>query len=97
MGIGFSRWWGYCLVVESSTVTVRLFAAARAAAGAAELTVTAGTVGELKERLSADLGPDFARVVRGSSVLVNGTVSAADSAALPNGSTVDILPPFAGG
>lgn len=81
----------------SSTVTVRLFAAARAAAGAAELTVAAETVAELRARLVADLGPDFARVLQVSSILVDGTASSGDSAPLPEGSTVDILPPFAGG
>lgn len=78
-------------------ITVRFFAGARAAAGHAELAVAAGTLAELRARLVKDLGPDFARVLQVSSLLVDGETSHDDLIELRPGSTVDILPPFAGG
>lgn len=78
------------------SVRVRLFAAARDAAGASETTVEAATLGELLDTLTRrfeDLGPVLTRC----SVLLEGTRTTDRSAALPAGGTVDVLPPFAGG
>jgi sulfur-carrier protein len=77
---------------------VRLFAAARDAAGVAELTVPGRTpvavIAELRERF----GPAMQRVLAVSSLLVDGrTVPATSAEALPNDCPVDVLPPFAGG
>jgi len=84
-----------------STITVRYFAAAAEAAGRdqEQLTVNGpdavSTVGALRAELLARYGEPMAKVLRSGSFLVDGTVSRDD--ARPLGTTVDILPPFAGG
>lgn len=78
------------------TVTVRLFAAAAEAAGVDDTLVSAATVGELRERLAAAHGQDLERVLAQCAVMVEGRRSD-DDAVLVQGSTVDVLPPFAGG
>lgn len=71
-------------------VTVRLFAAAREAAGTAVLELPAGPL-----RLP-DLGPRFEDVLAVSTLLCDGRhVQPGDE--LPDASVVDVLPPFAGG
>lgn len=80
------------------TVQVHCFAAARAAVGAAELTLNAATLGEVGDQLSAAY-PDFRRVRPQCSYLLNETVTHGDPYAVtlaPN-DRIDILPPFAGG
>ncbi|HET9173558.1 MAG TPA: MoaD/ThiS family protein [Actinospica sp.] len=88
------------------TATLRFWAAAREAAGAAEETVGAATLGaaldEAVLRRGGDEGggAELRRVLGRSSVLLNGVqVGRADRAALPlpDGAVVEILPPFAGG
>jgi len=78
-------------------VTVRYWAGARAAAGHEEEAVDAGTVGELLAVLGAR--PHLARVLTASSLLVDGEAVRQQNTShpLPAGSTVDVLPPFAGG
>jgi molybdopterin converting factor small subunit len=78
------------------TVTVRYFAGARAAAGVAEETVSAATVGELIADL-ARRGEPLARVLGVCSYLVDGLAARDHDAPLYDGATVDVLPPFAGG
>lgn len=84
-----------------ATITVRYFAAAAEAAGRdqEQLTVdgpdVASTVGALRAELLGRYGEPMAKVLRSGSFLVDGTVSRDD--ARPLGTTVDILPPFAGG
>lgn len=78
------------------TVTVRLFAAAAEAAGTEQLSVDAATVADLERALDERFGADFAHVRRQCSVMVAG-IRSESGAALADGSTVDILPPFAGG
>lgn len=80
-------------------VTVRYFAAARAAAGLESevVRVPAGTtvrtlVGEISDR-SADL----ARVLARCSYLCDGVAVRDTGLVLENAQTVDVLPPFAGG
>ena len=75
-------------------ITVRYFAGARAAAGVPEASVAGGT--SIAE-LSATAGPELAKVLSASSFLVDGVSWRDRDAALPDGCTLDVLPPFAGG
>jgi molybdopterin converting factor small subunit len=79
-------------------VTVRYFAAARAAAGVqVEKVVVAGTtVADLVEQLSAR-GNELARVLSRCSFLCDGIAVRDPSMELDPGQTIDVLPPFAGG
>ena len=90
-------------VETTSAVTVRLtvryFAAARAAANAETetLRVEPGTtVAALVDTLGAR-GPELARVLRRCSFLVDGIAVRDEAAKLFDGQTIDVLPPFAGG
>ena len=74
--------------------TVRFWGGAKRVAGHAEETVVAATLGELRDLLARR--PGFAALCEAASWLVDGQV-AADSTVLPPGTTVDVLPPFAGG
>jgi molybdopterin converting factor small subunit len=76
---------------------VRYFAGARAAAGVAEEKVEAATLAELVASLSAARGARLARVLASAAFLVDGLTCHDRAAVLPEGATVDILPPFAGG
>jgi len=78
-------------------VLVRYFAAARQAVGLSEETLdgTAGLQGIINELSSRS--DQIASVLARCSFLVNGLTSQPTSQPLPEGSTVDILPPFAGG
>ena len=78
-------------------VTVRYWAGARAAAGRAEESVDARTVGELLAAIG--VRPALARVLGASSLLVDGIAVRREDTAqlLPRGAVVDVLPPFAGG
>jgi molybdopterin converting factor small subunit len=78
-------------------VTVRYYAAARAAAGRAEEPAEAVTLGALVDDLSKIHGEGLARVLTVASFLVDGGAWRDRQALLPEGSTVDVLPPFAGG
>jgi molybdopterin synthase sulfur carrier subunit len=82
--------------------TIRYWAAAKAAAGTAEepyrAATLAGALAEARRRHAAT--PDFDRVLRRCSFLVDGhPVGTRDHAEvpLPDGATVEVLPPFAGG
>ena len=88
------------------TATLRFWAAAREAAGAAEETVGAATLaGALDEAVRRRGGArggaaDLVRVLARSAVLLDGVqVGRADpeSVRLPEGAVIEILPPFAGG
>ncbi len=74
---------------------MRYFAAAAEAAGVEQETLDAATVGELKALLVDRFGDPMRRVLASGSFLVDGVVSRDD--ALPIGTRVDVLPPFAGG
>ena len=81
-------------------LTVRYFAAARAASGVPEeklLAEDAPTLGALRAALAAGHGERLAAVLSMSSFLVDGVSCRADDHALPADATVDVLPPFAGG
>ncbi|WP_408932212.1 MoaD/ThiS family protein [Corynebacterium sp. YSMAA1_1_D6] len=83
-------------------VDVHYFAAARAAAGRAQDTAEAATLGELLNVLrdrhtgSTEAGMSFAEVLERCTFLVDGA-SASEDAVLSGASRVDVLPPFAGG
>lgn len=77
-------------------VRVRLFAAAREAAGVAHAEVAARDVGELLDALVASF-PDLAPVLTYCSVLVEGERTADRATVLGRDSVVDVLPPYAGG
>jgi molybdopterin converting factor small subunit len=82
------------------TATVRYFAGAKAAAGTAAETVTlpAGTtIADLVAAVAADHGEALARVLAACSLLLDGLAVHERSAELPDGATLDVLPPFAGG
>jgi molybdopterin converting factor small subunit len=75
-------------------VVVRFWAGAQRAAGRAEQTVAADTLGELRDVLAER--PELAKVCAVASYLVDG-VQAGDTTTLRDGAVVDVLPPFAGG
>jgi molybdopterin synthase sulfur carrier subunit len=79
------------------TITVRFFAAAREAFGARESRISAGSVDDLVGTLAEAADPQAATVLSRSSFLVNSVAATDRSAALSDGDTVDVLPPFAGG
>lgn len=81
----------------TTTVTVRYFAAAAEAAGTPTETLVAGTAGQLRDAMVAEHGDDLARVLTRCSLLAGGKRLDDDAAPLTAGSTVDVLPPFAGG
>ena len=76
--------------------TIRYWAAARAAAGLAEEPWSGTTLGEVLDSAADRHGPELARVLSVASFLVDGTLTGAESA-LADGSTIEVLPPFAGG
>lgn len=80
-------------------VTVRYFAAARAAAGNDEETIRlrAGTtLAELVAELSGR-DDNLAKVLKRCSFLCDGVAVRDDAAPLGDAQTIDVLPPFAGG
>lgn len=82
--------------------TIRYWAAAREAAGIDEEELEAATLGEALDSARARHAdrPDFARVLRQCSFLVEGAPAGARdpyAVELPEGGTVEVLPPFAGG
>lgn len=83
-------------------IVVHLWAAARAAAGVAELRLDSGptSLAALTAELVERHGPDLAAVVSTCSVLLDGTpVSTRDpeTVRVEPGAVVEYLPPFAGG
>ena len=81
-------------------VTVRYFAAARAASGTdSELVETTPqtTVAQLVRQLANQHGEKLADVLERCSFLVDGVACADGTAVVRADGTVDVLPPFAGG
>lgn len=80
------------------TVTVRYFAAARAAAGVeTELIELSGTVDDAVRALRERHGAELGRVLDRCSFLLDEVAVRDRTAAMPPGATLDVLPPFAGG
>ena len=80
-------------------VTVRYYAAARAAAGFEDeiIGVAPGTtVGALVQTLG-ERGPELAKVLSRCSYLCDGIAVRDSGLELSDAQTVDVLPPFAGG
>jgi sulfur-carrier protein len=81
--------------------TVRYWAAAKEAAGIAEEPFEALTLGDLVAEITQKTAnPDLSRVLGRSSFLVDGSPAGTRdpfTVELPQGATVEVLPPFAGG
>lgn len=81
-------------------VTLRYYAGAAAAAGLDEerIALPAGsTVADALASAGDRRGPALARVIAASSVLLDGVHQHSGDATLAAGTTLDVLPPFAGG
>lgn len=80
--------------------TIRYWAAAREAAGLSEEPYDAPTLAEALRAARERRGAEFGRVVARSSFLIDGNpvgTRAHEGVPLPEGGTVEVLPPFAGG
>ena len=87
------------VVAEPVEVTVRFFAAARAAACSETDSLTLGpgaTVAELVSELCCR-SDELARVLQRCSFLCDGVAVRDRAITLQSGQIVDVLPPFAGG
>ena len=86
--------------IATRTLTVRYFAAAKAAAGTPEETVTVpagATVADAVDALRAGHGPELHRVLDRCSFLLDEVAVRDRSAVLGDAVALDVLPPFAGG
>ncbi len=79
------------------SVTVRYFAGAAEASGVEREVLSAASVGELVAAVVQAHGPGMHAVMRQCSLLAGGVYLRDESTALEDGTTVDVLPPFAGG
>lgn len=82
------------------TVTVRYFAAARAASGVDEEALVVGAPATVESILAAAVdahGDELGRVLERCSYLRNSVAVHGLSTALGDGDALDVLPPFAGG
>lgn len=80
--------------------TIRYWAAAKAAAGVESEPYEAATLGEALDAARALRGDEFARVISVCSFVIDGDPTGTrphDAVKLPDGGTVEVLPPFAGG
>jgi len=78
----------------TSIATIRYWAGARQAAGQAEETTQATSIGELRLKLAGK--PQLAAIAKVAAFLLDGQ-QADDSTPIPAGAIIDVLPPFAGG
>lgn len=76
--------------------TLRLFAAAREAAGTGRATVTGSTVGEVLDGAAATFGAPFAAVLAASRVWLNGEPTGPD-ARVAEEDEIAVLPAVSGG
>ena len=79
-----------------STVTLRLFAGAREAAGTGRQSFEASSVGDVLAQAMQSFGPDFERVLVTSRVWLNGEAAEGDQL-VADGDEVAVLPPVSGG
>ncbi len=77
-------------------VTLRYWAAAKAAAGVAEEVLDGGTLDQVLDDVAQRHGAELARVLGRCSFLVQGVRARRDTR-LSDGDVVEVLPPFAGG
>ncbi|MEV5674616.1 MULTISPECIES: MoaD/ThiS family protein [unclassified Streptomyces] len=83
-----------------ATGTIRYWAAAKAAAGAAEEPYTAATLAEALDAVRERHPGELAHVLRRCSFLIDGDpvgTRGHETVRLAEGGTVEVLPPFAGG
>ena len=81
-------------------VTVRYFAAARAAAGVPSENVDVGdgaTIGDALDTIAARHGEPLAKVLSACSFLLDSVAVRDRATPLPPAAELDVLPPFAGG
>ena len=78
------------------TVTIRLFAGAREAAGVGSAQTEASSVAEALDWAKASFGDGFSAVLAASRVWLNGE-PALGEAALSAGDEIAVLPPVSGG
>ena len=86
--------------MTTTTVAVRYFAAARAAAGveAEKIQVpSTATVADLLDAVRAEHGPELARVLARCSYLLDEVAVRDHATPVTDASSLDVLPPFAGG
>jgi molybdopterin synthase sulfur carrier subunit len=76
---------------------LRLFAAAREAAGTGRVELAGPTVAGVLAEARTRFGDDFARVLAGSRVWVNGQPASDDDSPLTATDEVAVLPPVSGG
>jgi molybdopterin synthase sulfur carrier subunit len=81
---------------SSVVTTLRLFAAAREAAGTGSATVTGATVGAVLDEACDRYGPDFAAVLASAKVWCNGD-PVERSRAVGADDEIAVLPPVSGG
>jgi sulfur-carrier protein len=87
-------------VADQHLVTVRFFAAARAAAGVDQEQIEVrppATVADVVRAAIDRHGPQLARVLRRCSFLLDETAVHEQQEPVTQGSVLDVLPPFAGG
>jgi sulfur-carrier protein len=84
-------------VDDATVVRLRLFAAARAAAGASEVTVHVADPATIGAALAGIDAEGFGEVAARCSFLVNGFAVTDRGHPLVHGDVVDVMPPFAGG
>lgn len=86
--------------LATRTLTVRYFAAAKAAAGTPEETVAlpaGATVADAVDALRSGHDPELGRVLDRCSFLLDEVAVRDRSVALGDTAVLDVLPPFAGG
>ena len=87
-------------MAEHLWVTVRFFAAARAAAGVDQEQIDLphpATVGDVLRAATAIHGPKLGEILRRCSFLLDETAVHDHHASVTRGDVLDVLPPFAGG
>jgi sulfur-carrier protein len=86
--------------MTTTTITVRYFAAARAAAGVeadkVQVSSTAA-VADLLDAIRAEHGPELTRVLARCSYLLDEVAVRDQNAVVADATNLDVLPPFAGG
>ena len=86
--------------MTTTTITVRYFAAARAAAGVEVEKIQVGsaaTVEDLLDAVRGAHGPELARVLARCSYLLDEVAVRDHGVPVANATSLDVLPPFAGG
>jgi sulfur-carrier protein len=82
--------------VDVTRPVLRLFAAARQAAGVGSMRLAGATVGEVLDTACAAFGEEFVKVLATSRVWLNGQPTGRD-AAVTDADELAVLPPVSGG